>query len=261
MTPEQELNLHIEQIGAFISASEDWANQYRKDDKTFQRLIKAERKLDTVTRTYFKDLNKRLLAGIDWSQYSALQAADFKVDVDIDWGNERDSMFNLFVDEFAGIQVIGATASEILYEREVGLSTSTKAIIKSAKEQAADMSKTVNETTIKHVREIIAKGISEGYDRDTVSGFLSTFINNPVRADLIAGTESVNAFGRGTLAYGQESGAATKTWEALPTSPDPEVCVGGETVPVDSAFSNGKLCPAGHAGCRCGLTLNYPDDV
>jgi hypothetical protein len=258
MSPYDELNLHIEQIGAFVRASEDWTDQYRQDDKSFKKLVQSERKIDTIMRGYFKDLSTRLVQNVDWSRFETLKAADFKVDVSIDWEKEQGNIFDLTIDQLIALEVVGASAGEALYGYEAGISTSTQRVLDAARAQAADLSKTVTETSIRNVRTIIEVALRDGMDQEATSSWLQDYINNPVRADMIARTEAVNAYSRGLQAYGDESGAESKTWASLPTCSDLEKCVAGETVPINDLFSNKLLGPAAHVYCRCGLILNYP---
>jgi SPP1 gp7 family putative phage head morphogenesis protein len=106
----------------------------------------------------------------------------------------------------------------------------------------------VNETTLKNLRKTLGEAIDAGEDirkiRDRVKGVFDIVDNG--RAEMIARTEIIGTHNRGTLeAYKQSGVVSEKTWI---TSRDSRVrdlhqVMDGETVPLNSQFSNGLQAP------------------
>lgn len=82
-------------------------------------------------------------------------------------------------------------------------------------------------------------------------------ISSPVRAEMIAQTEAVNAYQSGLLNFGIETAAKTKTWEALAGASKICALIDGETVAIGEQFSNGVDAPSAHPRCRCGVIYIY----
>lgn len=82
-------------------------------------------------------------------------------------------------------------------------------------------------------------------------------INNPVRAEMIAQTESVNSWSLGQVSYVRETGARTKVWEALAGACTLCAPFGGIKMELDDEFPGGVLRPARHPLCRCSVCFEY----
>lgn len=115
----------------------------------------------------------------------------------------------------------------------------------------------VTDTNRKLIQEAIKKSIALGENRALTETRISKIINNPVRAEIIAQTESVNAYQSGPLNFGIETGAKTKTWEALVGACVICATLEGETVKIIDTLSNGADRPSAHPRCRCGVIYNY----
>lgn len=82
-------------------------------------------------------------------------------------------------------------------------------------------------------------------------------LNNPVRAEMIAQTESVNAWSVGQTNYARETGAKKKIWEALAGACNQCAPLDGVKVDLDDEFPGGVLMPARHPRCRCSVYFEY----
>lgn len=88
-------------------------------------------------------------------------------------------------------------------------------------------------------------------------------INNPVRAEMIAQTESVNSWNMGIQNYGLETGATGKRWESLAGACQKKCGpIDGQERKITEMFTLADgtqvMQPAGHTRCRCGHHLIYP---
>jgi len=104
--------------------------------------------------------------------------------------------------------------------------------------------------TLSHLKTAIASNLSNKV------GFLKATSGLGIdkqRLDLIFDNEVHEALEIGGLKYARTEGAATKTWEASGADnccPDCEE-MDGESVPLDSDFSNGCSVAHLHPGCNC----------
>ena len=86
---------------------------------------------------------------------------------------------------------------------------------------------------------------------------MQAIINNPVRAEMIAQTESVNSWSMGQYNYAAETGAKKKIWESL-AGACTKKCgpIDGQKRDLDETFTladgTAVMYPAGHTRCRCG---------
>jgi len=121
----------------------------------------------------------------------------------------------------------------------------------------AELVSGVSDTNRKLIREAIKSSLARVENLQDAAERIKKVINNPVRAEMIAQTESVNAYQTGMKNFAVETGAKRKTWEALTGAC--KVCspLDGETVDVDKMVSNGKDQPSAHPRCRCGLIYEY----
>ncbi|NED59592.1 phage head morphogenesis protein, partial [Streptomyces sp. SID10244] len=75
--------------------------------------------------------------------------------------------------------------------------------------------------------------------------------------EMIAQTESVNAWSKGQYEYAKAAGAKKKVWEALAGACPQCAPMDGEKVEIDEPFSGGVLLPSRHPRCRCSVYFEY----
>lgn len=103
------------------------------------------------------------------------------------------------------------------------------------------------------VRELIASGIENGWSLGELkNNIMNAYSFSPVRAALIARTETTTALGNGANAAAVDAGKAEKAWI---TSGQPcQYCIeneGEDWIPIDQDFSSGDPCIPAHPGCEC----------
>jgi hypothetical protein len=285
-----DIEYRLERLQGLIKAAEDWAGIYDKTPESKAKLIKNEVKLERLMRGYFNELSGRINQFINWYAYSyqlnKLQADDsFTVDVVVteQLDNEDGIMLKIVYEPIASAIALGAMASEETYKIPLGLSTTDELIQKAAKELIADLvgkritpdgliidnpkaKYRISDKTRKDIRESINTSLNLGETQDQAVKRLQKTIKNPIRAKMIAQTESVNAYQHGVYTYGEQSGAIGKVWQTVGATDACQTFADYGAVPFDYVYSDPRTGrsvqrPTLHARCRCGLKLIYPESI
>lgn len=245
-----------------IRASESWQPSYKKDRATFAMLVQQEAQLNTAVAEYLKDLSLRAPNYVDWTRMPQVAAANDPVDNNDDgsWATEMALLTAAVIALITQITTTGTIAGEAIYNIPAAGSLE-EAILTYARTHTAQLVSQVTNTSRNLIRESIKQSIAAGEGTDKAVQRLMKVINNPVRAEMIAQTESVNAYQGGLAAYAKSTGAKTKTWDVLPGACEFCSPLSGETIPVDDLFelpNGGEVSqPACHPRCRCGIIYNY----
>ena len=262
MATRSELLSARSQLYEVIRASEEWDKSYKKDRATFKRLVENESSLNTAVSEYLYGLSQRAVSYVDWSKLPIIAADRGPVlnNDDPAWRQEMARLTALILDLIIEQAQTGADAGEAFYAALSGLDLRS-AILTYARNHTAQLVSQVTETSRDLIRESVRQSIAMGEDAPTAIERLTKVINNPVRAEMIAQTESVNAYQGGLATYATATGAQTKTWDGLVGAC--KICepVIGQTINIDEQFvlANGDQVdhPAGHPRCRCSLIYNY----
>src|SRR5680860_651354 len=91
----------------------------------------------------------------------------------------------------------GGQFGEIEYGISLGVTELSESVLVAAREQTAGLVSGVTETNRNLIRESIKQSITRGEDVKESVARIKKVINNPVRAEMIAQTESVNAYQTG----------------------------------------------------------------
>lgn len=261
MDRRQLLNARVE-LSQAIRASEEWQPSYKRHPQTFKALLRHEAELEAATAEYLAGLAERAPQYVDWKQVPQPQKvsaastplANKTEDV---WANEMIDMTKAVIDAITMLTTTGAQFGELEYGIDLGVTELTDWILTAAREHTAGLVSQVTDTNRKLIQEAIKQGIARGEDTAAITARIGKVINSPVRAEMIAQTESVNAYQSGLLNFAQETNAKTKTVEALAGACQICAPLDGETVDIDKEFSNGSDRPAFHPRCRCSLIYNY----
>ncbi|MEV0360088.1 phage minor head protein [Nocardia sp. NPDC050697] len=242
-----------------IRASEDWHDEYRRDKETFKRLLRLEARLELDVADYLRDFSLRAPAYVDWTHYGALVAAGsplFNKDAAA-WADERLDFERAVIDAITSLIALGGNAAELKYGINLGFTPLSQSVLEAARTQVARLVAGVTETSRDMIRTAIGQSIDLGESSDLAITRVQAVINNPVRAEMIAQTESVNAYQQGIYNFATETQAKTKTWDTI--SGACAVCapLHGQTVDRDDTFSNGIKFPSAHPRCRCSVIYNY----
>lgn len=245
-----------------IRASEEWTPSYKRHSDVFKALLRHEAALERQTAEYLAGLAERAPQYVDWTlvpEPVTVQAASSPLANKTDevWQGEAVDLTKAVIDALTMLTVTGAQYGEIEYGITLGVTELTDWILTAAREHTAGLVTQVTDTNRKLIQEAIKKGIALGEDRDAMVARIRKVINNPVRAEMIAQTESVNAYQSGLLNFAIETNAVSKTWEALAGACQICAPLDGETVAITAQFSNEVDRPTAHPRCRCGVIYNY----
>ncbi|MGV9869639.1 hypothetical protein [Rhodococcus koreensis] len=97
-----------------------------------------------------------------------------------------------------------------------GPTTLSESVPIAARQQTAELVSQVTDTNRELIREAINQSIARGGDVIASIARIKKMINNPVRTEMIAQTESVNAYWTGLRNVATETWAKIRTWERWP---------------------------------------------
>lgn len=250
-----------------IRAAEDWAPGFRDAPKEWHDLIRLENRLLRSIKGYFRELAaNRINDLVNASEYQnrLIQATDVTVTIDSSQSQaEVTILLGVLIDEIHQGMTLGAMSARTTYTRWIGQAMVNDLISQQAIDHAGELAKGLTETTLNDVRASIELSIKSGEDLAHAVARLRTIITKPSRAEMIARTETVRAYSAGIVAYGKQTGAVTKTWQALPGADE-----GGQATPcvdnanqdpigIDDDFDSGDPFPPAHPYCRCYVVLQY----
>lgn len=243
-----------------IRASEEWTQSYKRHQDVFRALLKHEAELERQTAEYLAGLAQRAPEYVDWDLVpEPIKAASTPLANKSDevWQGEAIDMTKAIIEALTMLTATGAHFGELEYGIDLGVTSLTDWIMTAAREHTAGLVSQVTDTNRKLIQEAIKKGIALGEDRDAMVARIRKVINNPVRAEMIAQTESVTAYQSGILNFGLQTGAKRKVYEALAGACKICAPLDGEVVDIDKPFSNGVDHPPSHVRCRCSSWLEY----
>jgi uncharacterized protein with gpF-like domain len=270
---EAELNL-------FISAAEGepWPDAITQDDKAFNGLLKTTDKMTLDLKRYFADFaERRAAAWFNWSEYERQarpnrKAAEVVISADAQLvAEEQKILLNVVFGHLLDIEVMAIEAGSRTYHIPLAELDYLGTVQKQARQYAATLVSEVTKTTVNALRASIATSIQLGEDINGAAERVNKIIDNPARAATIAKTESVNAFGNGTLQYGKQTGAKGKVLSVVldeRTSPICRELAGkyqdsSKPTKIDTDYQwsaaggGAKKAPGFHVRCRTGHYLIY----
>jgi hypothetical protein len=274
-----EVLAQLEADTMLLKASEDWGESYSEDVQTHAQLIKHETALELILRRYFRNMAEKAETFIHWDHYhNAIHAYDVEVLVYDDGIDEYNGIFmQVTFDEVAAMVAIGAQAGEAIYTRPIGMVSSTDVIQKTARTQVAELvgkrvlpdGSVIDNPNAKYritdkirddIKQSIQSSIALGENRTDAIERMRKTIRNARRAETIARTESVNAYSRGLLEFGKQSGAIGKVWQTVGAGDICATYAALGPVPIKHSY-DGKNGPTAHPHCRCGLRLIYQNEL
>lgn len=255
-----ETYAHVTQT---LRASEEWEPSYSAAPEHLKRLIREEAKLQRSVNEYLLDLRDRVPGFLNWDEVklAPIQAAAVPP-LDDQVFKAEQALFNAAVAGYLlEMTAIGAQAGEFVYAIPLGIGPLDQAVLSSAATQTAKLVKSVTDTTRKYIQTAVQQSIAQGEDSFALINRIQQLVASPVRAEMIAQTESVTAYQSGLDVFGVQSGAKSSTWDALSGACQLCAPLDGKTAKLGESFVLGNgtavLYPPGHPRCRCGRILNY----
>lgn len=287
----------LERLNASILAAEDWADPYSKAPKQHAAMIKQAAKMQRQTLVYLRDLAKQSSSFVDWYAYSravieqkhalsavkaaGIQAYNVNVVVNQNVVDQQDQAFiKLVFDTVLTATTLGADSMEEEVGMQIGLSSTSALMQDLTTDQLANLvgmkvdkssglivpnpnaAYNIDETTRSKIAQSIKTSIQLGENQQQAAERLSKIIADPIRADMIAYTETVRAYAQGRAAYAQQSNAVGKHWY---DSNAIDICADNTAqgwLPIGADFISGDPNEPAHPNCRCITIYSYdPGDL
>lgn len=284
----------LEMQDRVIKAAEDWSSRYTNLQDNLANLIIVESRIQRLMRKYFRELaDVRSENYINWFMYNDLLARAqasrsikaYNFDVDVIISDEMIDLEDKIIvdvlhDQLALAAYLGAQSGELTYI-PIGLSESSVVIQRTAQQTIAELvGKTVqlnkdgsikkivnnknakyriSDVTRKNIRESIRVSLELRENTPDAITRMKKVIKDAKRAEMIAQTESVNAYQKGLFNYGLEAGAIGKAAESQNTE---DICATNENagpIPLDQPYPSGQMHPAFHPRCRCTQRLVFAE--
>lgn len=283
-----ELEAEALKLSILVRNAEDWSGEYAKDPSTHTKLLTAEARTRIDLTHYFRDLATDIVKHIRWQAYLNQrrdtlddQNPNYNVDVivqDVPMDQYDGTFIKIVFQQVALLTTLGAMAGEHIYHIPLGIQSTDAIIQELTTEHVARLvgkkilkdgsivdnpnaDYRISTKTRNDIVQSIKTSLNLGEDITAASARLQKTIANPMRAKVIAQTESVNSYQQGMRQFGVQSGAVGKEWQD-----DGAVDVCAEyaalgPVPFDFDYSGSGLWgPTAHVKCRCGTRLIYPTE-
>ena len=264
-----QLEKNHDRLDAIIRASEGWAPRFNKTPDHHAEIIKIQNRLERKLRRYFRDLAQKSSNMVRWDiwykdRYLVKAADDYDIAVSINGSAfEADAtvLIGVIYDQIAAGVLTGAQAEQELISGWLGVTKTSSFISEAAVQRAGNLIKGIQETTRRDIARSIQTSIKLGEDQAHTVERLMEFIDDPVRARMIARTEAVRAFNSGIMEYGRASGAETKRWDTTGAG-CPNICalIDREPIPMEANFEGGGGSydfPPAHPNCQCSVIIGY----
>ena len=245
------------------NGGEDYTARY-KNDPHFNELIEYTVKLKRKIVAHFKSLKDKIpmLVAVD-----KLSAADYSYGSNgledywlypYAWEKEQNDLGSVLYDFLLPIIIIGAMSLERELAYHSNIHDDNSPAIKEIRKTALKYSKGITDTTKGMILEQIKTSTSLAETRDQLVSRLNKLIDNEIRAELIAQTESVRAYSEGRHMIAEELGLEKKVWEA--TFGACPICLGLNNVEINAteAFPGGYPYPPAHPRCKCSIRYYTP---
>lgn len=254
-------------LGATVRAGEPWEESYKKDRKSFRRLLAEEQSLERdVAEHFYRLATERLSKLINWTDVMPKLTADVVVPGNDQAVQEEEQLLvTVVLPHVEELMFIGLAAGEAVSSIPADYPSLTPTILESARKDTAALVSGVTDTTRATIQKTIKSSLARREDLSQMTARLVDVVNNPVRAEMIAQTETVNAYQAGFAEFALASGATEKEWESKAGAC--QLCrpLDGKRIPARDLFElpNGRQVfkPTAHVRCRCGLIWIYPDSA
>lgn len=241
---------------------EPYHPNYRKNKPSFDLLIRQTVKLRRIVRNFQLGQKDRIYQLVHLHKIVAAEADDYIPTAS--WDIEDKNLANTLADGIFPIYTNGAKTTAENIGIGTTIDSSSAPSQKFLTNYVLKLAGQINDTTKADITQAIATSLELGETRDELTARINDILDDPYRSEMIAQTESINAFNQGRLAVGQEIGYDQKEWQAQPDAC--EYCSGldGEIVGIDEQF-DGDIAvvdaPALHPWCRCTIRLINSQNV
>lgn len=127
--------------------------------------------------------------------------------------------------------------------------------IDAVRKYVGQLIKDIDGTTLDDVQRIIREWLESGLPISELTKQLAPIFNDPARADVIARTESSNAYTQGAINRWEQAGVEQVKWQTVRDSHICPICepLHNKVSTVQAGFTSAELLPPAHPNCRCYL--------
>jgi SPP1 gp7 family putative phage head morphogenesis protein len=153
----------------------------------------------------------------------------------------------------------GLEAAEEITNIPLAIDMSSSRMIRDARTDILGKIKSLTDrTSIENLRGLITDSFTNNDTvQDLTKKIQAEFSQySKVRAEMIARTESSNAYGRASLEYYREAGIKYKRWQTMEDDRVSEICWSNQnagTISMDAPFPSGDFNEPSHPNCRCSM--------
>lgn len=276
----EPIEIEAVKLTAMLLTAEDWSDEYRKSPKQYAELIKNEAKMQVILTKFFAGMGRSASDFVNWDQYNYQVQLDYDVNVIV---NDRqidewdDKFIKVTLKVVEDLVITGALAGQEIYSIPFGISSANAIMQRLGVSQVArlvgrkvlddgsivknpDAKYNILSTVRKDIAQSVKTSLGIGETVQEATQRIRGVISDITRAELIARTESVNAYQAGLTEFGRQSGAVGKEWTS---SGAKDVCLEYERLgPVEYEYQYGGRLdgPAAHPNCRCSRRFIYQEE-
>lgn len=116
-------------------------------------------------------------------------------------------------------------------------------------------------TTLDRIGTALASGLDQGLSPSDIASEINDVLNDPLRAMVIARTETSNALNQAAISDYKDAGIEQIEWQGA--DPCEEICApnDGEIITLGDTFSSGDEYPPAHPNCICTTLPVIPDST
>lgn len=281
-SPKQKLVNLRRDIDGLLAASEaeNYADIYKEDPETFDKLLKIESRAERKSKQFFKEVGKEMAESIDWNQYQRLAKADRRDEVErmisaslAVLEEKKKLLVNISFDMFREAELTGMQAASNIHKMPADFTSLENQVLKSARENSNRLVRRVSSTTRERLRQNLASSIQMGEELDDAMNRVQMTLRDDtgIRSRAIARTEPVNAYGEGVQRFGEETGARKKVLDVTFDGKTSQICkqlhskygYEDQAQSINRPFTwsvgggGSQMRPGFHVNCRTGMYLLY----
>jgi hypothetical protein len=261
---QQQLKNLAESLDVFLfkqsSPGEKFHKQYQKDPAVFHKIIKNEVSFTRDLKQFFASQFTRLSSLVFLQLVKADDTSSYFNNAA--WNEENGTLTAIIDINLGNMFDVGAfaTANELHIHTNLDQYNARQERI--IRNYSLKLAKGINNTTKDRIKEQLKTSLQLNENRQQLTDRIDNVINNPVRAQMIAQTESIRAFTTARLETAKRIGGYKKVWlthganDNLCTEPEAE-----GAIEIDTPFIGGYDGPPAHPNCRCYIRLVYDNQA
>lgn len=260
----QQLAYETTNLYASALPGEAFHKVYQKDPELFRLLVRSDNVLERKLRAYFKELAGKMKEYVNWNAYEVeLMKGSIADMITAEWSQEQLSLKVILTDALVYAISAGGLQTEQDTRISIGWGDTDPEAIKFLDGYSLKLAGNLTDTTLKSIKSAIRMSLSNGETTPEAIARVGDVIDNPVRAAMIAHTESVRAYSYGRLEVASRVGADRKKWDA--TLNACAICrpLDGTVIGLDKQFETDlgpTDAPPAHPNCRCIVQILMPGE-